>query len=470
MKKRKAKHVLQLALVLFVGIGTGLFIRVNTRSNTSTIGGYASDYYMLESVVDTVANHWVNTTGETIDFEEKAIEGFLNNIGDPHTTYFTQEAAQNFTDAVDGSFAGIGVTFSMSDEGGKISSVLQETPASEAGLEAGDIIISIDGTSILGFTASEVKELVTGKEGTSVMVTVSRLGEILDFEITRRKIDSSVTYEIREDKIGYLDINTFGTMTDQSIEKALKYFKYNFVDTIVIDLRDNTGGYLSSVQNVLSLFLRQGETLFSIQEKEGPATVYKSLSNTNYVFNHGYILTNGNTASASEVMAGCLSEQLEYTLVGKTTFGKGTAQTQVVLNNMSSFKYTYAKWLLPSGECINGVGLKPDVEIKEKELNDFFIVNFKENEVYRYDMVSTEIAHLQEMLEVVGYHDGRVDGYFDEATRQAVRNFEYDYDLVVDGEFSKSDYAYLEQALISHFSDLENDACYQYILDKVSDE
>ena len=100
MKKRKVKHVLQLALVLFVGIGTGLFIRVNTRSNTSTIGGYASDYYMLESVVDTVANHWVNTTGETIDFEEKAIEGFLNNIGDPHTTYFTQEAAQNFTDAV----------------------------------------------------------------------------------------------------------------------------------------------------------------------------------------------------------------------------------------------------------------------------------------------------------------------------------------------------------------------------------
>ena len=117
-------------------------------------------------------------------------------------------------------------------------------------------------------------------------------------------------------------------------------------------------------------------------------------------------------------------------------------------------------------------GIQPDMLVlrTEKELNDFFIVNFKENEVYRYDMVSTEIAHLQEMLEVVGYHDGRIDGYFDEATRQAVRNFEYDYDLVVDGEFSKSDYAYLEQALISHFSDLENDACYQYILDKVSDE
>jgi len=286
----------------------------------------------------------------------------------------------------------------------------------------------------------------------------------MTFDITRKKIDSSVTYEIREDNIGYLDINTFGTMTDQSIEKALKYFKANQIDTLVIDLRDNTGGYLSSVQNVLSLFLKEGTVLFSIQEKNQKPIEFKSLNSNNYVFKQGYILTNGNTASASEVMAGALSEQLDYTLVGKTTYGKGTAQTQVMLTDLTSFKYTYAKWLLPSGNCVNGVGLAPDVLIDELELNDFFVLDFEEIDSLHYDLVGAHVADMQLMLETIGYEPGRTDGYFDRNTENALKDFEADHDLVVDGKLVKEDYTYLEQALVSHFSDLENDAAYQYIL------
>ena len=467
MKSEKTKHVLQLVLVLFVGLSMGLCIRVGTRSNTTLGTTSNSDLSQFERVYETIEDEWLNTTDEDVDLETAAIEGFVNNLGDPHTTYFSQEALQDFTTAVDGSFAGIGVTFSVCDEGGKISSVLQETPASEAGLEAGDIIIKIDGTSIQGMTADEVKALVTGTEGTNVKVTVLREGKELNFDITRRKIDSSVTYEIREDKIGYLDINTFGTMTDQSIEKALKYFKENKIDTIVIDLRDNTGGYLSSVQNVLGLFLEKGTVLFSIQEKEGPATKYVSLNADNYVFSQGYILTNGNTASASEVMAGALSEQLNYVLVGKTTYGKGTAQTQVMLTNMTSIKYTYAKWLLPSGNCVNGVGLTPDIEIDELELNDFYSIDFEEIEPLSYDLVSMDVADMQLMLETIGYNPGRTDGYFDYATETALKAFEKDNELTVDGILDENDYSYLEQALVSHFSDLQNDACYQRILEEM---
>jgi len=464
MENKKGKHVLQLVSVLIVGIAMGLFIRVNFRSNTSIMPNASSNLGMFDAVYETIKDNWLNVSEEEIDLQTAAVEGFLNNLGDPHTNYFTQEALQDFTSAVDGSFAGIGVTFSMTEKGGKISSVLQETPASEAGLEALDIIIKIDDTSILGMTANEVKELVTGKEGTSVKVTILRNGNEMTFDITRKKIDSSVTYEIREDNIGYLDINTFGTMTDQSIEKALKYFKANQIDTLVIDLRDNTGGYLSSVQNVLSLFLKEGTVLFSIQEKNQKPIEFKSLNSNNYVFKQGYILTNGNTASASEVMAGALSEQLDYTLVGKTTYGKGTAQTQVMLTDLTSFKYTYAKWLLPSGNCVNGVGLAPDVLIDELELNDFFVLDFEEIDSLHYDLVGAHVADMQLMLETIGYEPGRTDGYFDRNTENALKDFEADHDLVVDGKLVKEDYTYLEQALVSHFSDLENDAAYQYIL------
>ncbi len=465
--EKKNKQALKLVTFLGLGFLIGLFLRVPSRMNLNMATSTGSNLSLFDSVYQTISEYWVNTTDEEINLEIAAVEGFVNNLGDPHTTYMSQETLENFTTSVDGSFAGIGVSFSMTDGGGKISSIIQETPAQEAGLQPLDIITHIDGVSIDGYTAEEVKEIVRGKEGTSVKVTVLRDGESLDFNIVRRKIDSSVTWEIREDKIGYLDINTFGNLTDQSIEKALKYFKANNIEIIAIDLRDNSGGYLSSVQNILGLFLEKGKLLFSIQEKEGPAIEYKSINDTTYTFKQGYILMNGNTASASEVMAGCLSEQLGYQMIGKTSYGKGTAQTQMMLSDMTSIKYTYAKWLVPSGKCINGIGLEPDIMIDDLEINDFYVIQFDEVESIEYDSVSMDVANMQKMLSVLGYHDGREDGYFDEATKTALQAFEYDNDLESDGALNKDDYLHLEQALVSHFNDLLNDASYQRLLEEV---
>lgn len=464
MENKNSKHILQLFLVLVVGIAMGFFVRFDTKTNPISMYNTSSDLTMFEMVYDTIVSDWVGS--EEIDFEAVAIEGFLNNLGDPHTTYFTLEESQDFTSAVEGSFAGIGVTYSMTDEGGKIASVMQETPASEAGLQAEDIIIAVDDVPILDKTNDEVKELVTGQEGANVKITILRDGKEMDFNITRRKIDSSVTWEIREDEIGFLDINTFGNLTHQSIEKALLYFKANNIETIAIDLRDNTGGYLSSVENILSLFLEKGTLLFSIEGKEGPATEYYSNRENVYTFRHGYILTNGISASASEVMAAALSEQLDYTLVGKTTYGKGTAQTQVTLSDMTSVKYTYAKWLTPSGKWINEVGIEPDVVIEDLELNDFYVLDFEEYDSLQYDLVSMHVADLQLMLQTIGYDPQRTDGYFDKNTEEALKAFERDNDLTVDGMLTKDDYSYLEQALVSHFNNLENDAAYQYILEE----
>ena len=460
------KYILQLALVLGLGICLGLFLRFNGNQagGNSTLDNQLSRF---QEVYQTIENHWVDATDNSeLDLETAAIQGFLNNIGDPHTTYFTSEELADFTSAVEGSFAGIGVTYSMRENGGLISEVLKDTPASKAGIQAGDMLIAVDETEIVGLTTDEVKALVTGKTGTSVKLTVMRDGEQLEFEVKREKIDSSVTYEIR-DGLGYLDINTFGDLTDRSVEEALAYFTEQGIENIVIDLRDNTGGYLSSVQNILSLFVPKDTVLFSMQEKTGPKKDYTSLSDTNYTFKQGFILTNEETASASEVMAGALREILSYQLVGTTTYGKGTAQTQLMLSDMSSIKYTYAKWLLPSGECINGIGLTPDIEIDEPSLADFYNVVLEEDEVLKYDQVDAKVADMQHMLSTLGYDCERQDGYFSEATRLALMAFEKDHQLTCDGVYDQQDNDELIGELIAYFADVRHDACYQAVLEKL---
>lgn len=468
--KTSPNHVLRLIGVLFLGICIGLFMRLGTRHN-NTISSSTTDLSRFEEVYKTISDSWVDANDDKdLNLESAAIAGFLNSIGDPHTTYFTNEALQEFTSAVEGSFAGIGVTYTMRDEGGFISAILPDTPASQAGLMVGDVIVAVDDASIQGLTSTEVKKLVVGPEGTNVKISVTRDGSQLDFSVTRKKIDSSVIYDIRDNngkKLGYLDINTFGDMTDQSVARALQNFKDSGVRDIVIDLRDDTGGYLSSVQNILSLFLPKGTKLFGMQEKEGPAQYYASTNDINYTFDRGYILVNGETASAAEVMAGVLSELLDYQLVGSTTYGKGTAQRQVMLSDMSSFKYTYAKWLLPSGNCINGIGLEPDISVDAISLSDFYTITLEDGQTLAVDSVSIQCAQFQQMLMTLGYDTGRNDGYFSEQTKLALQQFETDQGLTVDGIYDSSDNTELISAVVRYFNDVNHDACYQRVLEEL---
>lgn len=466
-KKVSPKYVLALILFFAVGLGMGLFARWH-KQIALTEEHSTTDLSRFEEVYQMISDDWVDANENSeLNLESAAIKGFLENIGDPHTTYFTAEQLAEFTSMVDGSFAGIGVTYSLREDGGLISSVMEETPASKAGILPGDKLVAVDGKSILGLSNADVKAMVTGDAGTKVVLTILRDGQSFDVEVIRQKIDSSVTYEKRDGNIGYLDINTFGDLTDQSVKKALEFFKAEGVETIVIDLRDNTGGYLSAVQNVLSLFIPKDVVVFSMQEKSGPQTDFRSLSDENFTFNHGYVLTNKETASASEVMAGALNELLEYQLVGTTTYGKGTAQTQIMLSDMSSVKYTYAKWFLPSGKCINGIGLIPDLEVDAPSLADFYNIILKDDETLSYDLVSQKVADMQHMLVTLGYETGRVDGYFDEQSVEALKAFEKDHGLVVDGIYAAQDNNELVSALIAYFADPSHDACYQRVLKEI---
>ena len=248
--------------------------------------------------------------------------------------------------------------------------ILKGTPAEQAGLLSGDIITHVQGTSVAGYSSEKIKNAVSGESGTSVALKVLRNGKSIDLTAKRASVETSLSYEIRtsgQEKIGYLQMTTFGEGTAAYVEEALKAFQKENIQTLVIDLRDNGGGYLKAAQDILDLFIEKDKVLVSTQTVSGKIESFKSTDIQKYHFENGYVLCNGDTASASEVMIGALKEYLNYKLVGTKTYGKGIAQTQLTLSDSSVLKYTNAKWLTPNGNNINGEGFKPDYEVNDEE-------------------------------------------------------------------------------------------------------
>lgn len=459
MDKKNIKYIIQLIVILILGFCLGFF--GNYLLNLNQTSSYSTGMERFDAVFDVISEAWVDTTSKKQDLETTAIKGFLNELGDPYTTYFSSDELETFTSTIDGSFAGIGVSIFMQEDGAMISSIFPNSPAKKAGMAEGDLIVAVNGNDIVGMKSSEVKDLIVGDEQSEVVVTCLREGKSHTYAMKREIVDTSVNYALRGE-VGYLDINTFGNLTDQSIETALKYFKEHQAKAIVIDLRDNGGGYLNSVQNSLSFFMDEGKTLFSMQEKNREPLVYKATKGTTYHFSKGYVLVNHDTASAAEVMAAALNQNLGYKLVGKQTYGKGVAQTQMMLSDMTSIKYTYAKWLTPEGKCINGVGLTPDIEVKALGLSDFYAVTIKKD-IY-VDQVGAEVLAMQSILKGLGYEVDREDGYFSTTTQACLKAFEEDCGLPVDGILSATDFEEMSNVLVNYYHMEEHDAWYQAVL------
>ena len=303
---------------------------------------------------------------------------------------------------------------------------------------------------------------------TKVKLTIIRNTEQQEVEVERANVDSAVTSEIRDNdgkKFGYVKINTFGSTTADDIEAALQTFTAEKIDTLVLDLRDNGGGYLTAATDVLSLFMKEDKLLFQMETKNGAIEKYKAKDCQKYNFINGYILVNGNTASASEVVAGALQEKMNYKLVGDQTYGKGTAQTQKQLSDGSVLKYTYAKWLLPSGTWINGKGLTPDYSVSNTDTSGIYTKALETD--MGYDSVGTAIASMQKMLSILGYDCGRNDGYFSQQSVEALKQFEQANNLTVDGIYTNSDRQKLEAAVIMYANSENNDYQYKKLMELI---
>lgn len=306
-----------------------------------------------------------------------AIEGILEAIGDPHTVYIDEEEVNNFDIKLDGSYQGIGIELFLNKKGNlEIANIIKNSPAELSGLKIGDIIIKLDDeeiNDILLFT-QKIKE----KE--SLKLGINRNDEFLELSITKGLITLtsvvSNVFERDNHKIGYLGISIFANNTYSQVKNNLEELELSGIDSLIIDLRGNTGGHLMSVENILGLFLNSNHIIYNTEDADGVKTVY---SNGSRDFPYPIvILTNELSASASEILTSTLKEELNAKSVGKKTYGKGSAQELKTLPDGTKYKVTTKKWLTPSKKSIDKVGVDVDLEVE-------FNINYYENPIVDND-------------------------------------------------------------------------------------
>lgn len=338
------------------------------RSSCGKVTSVNGDEYLAElyKAYDEIKSNYYSSVdlGSLVD---AGIKGMFSYLGDPYTTYLDKDQTDNLTDSLKGTQHGIGVLINLSDEEKKIiiSRVYDNTPAMEAGLVSGDEIVKVNDKLV---SESENLKDITAliKSSDEVKLVIQRDG--VDKEYTLKTADfynPSVEEKIIEgengNKIGYLQISKFNETAYEQFNQKLNKIEATGINSLIIDLRGNTGGFLSAATKISELFLKKGEVIYSLNEQSGTKVTYDETEESrNYKV---FVLVNESSASASEILAAALQDSYGAILVGTTTYGKGKVQKTNKMNDGTMYKYTSAKWLTPKGECIDGVGLKPDIEI-----------------------------------------------------------------------------------------------------------
>lgn len=368
LKKTKFELWEVIAITLFsslvMSFCTGYLVYKSSCSKITT-GNGDDNLAELYKAYDEIKSNYYSTVdlGALVD---AGIKGMFSYLGDPYTTYLDKDQTDNLNNSLSGSYQGIGVKISVNNEENKmiISEVYDNTPAKSAGLAVGDIIVKVNDNVVADMESGEVTKLI--KSSDEVKLVVNRDGNDLDFTLNTAKLNNpSVDDKIIDgdngNKIGYLKISKFNETAYEQFYEKLNKIEVDGINSLIIDLRDNTGGYLSAATKISEMFLQKGKVIYSLNEQSSTKTTYDETNDErNYKV---YILVNGNSASASEILAAALKDSYGAKLVGTTTYGKGKVQKTSKLSDGTMYKYTSAKWLTPSGECIDGVGLKPDIEI-----------------------------------------------------------------------------------------------------------
>ena len=314
---------------------------------------------------------------------DSAINGLLQSL-DPYSAYMSPEIFSEMQTETSGEFGGLGIEVGMESGVVKVISPIDDTPASRAGIKAGDYIVRINDIQVQGKTLSEAVELMRGPVGTGIELTVRRSGEkkALTFKIVREIIQiKSVKADILEKNIGYLRLTSFNENSGDQIKKEIKNLENNKkINSYILDLRNNPGGLLSQAIRISDFFLNDGEIVSTKSRKasenrkwfakKGDLTNGKTL----------IVLINYGSASASEIVAGALKDHKRAIILGENSYGKGSVQSIIPLKNDGAIRLTVAKYYLPSGKSISEVGVSPDIEIDE-ELDDFIINTETDNQL-----------------------------------------------------------------------------------------
>lgn len=320
----------------------------------------------------------VNNYYEDVDKKELingAIKGMVESLGDDYSVYLEQSSSENFNITLNGSYEGIGISVATSANNEiVIVGVFENSPASKAGLKPLDIIKSFDGEDLTDKTATELTNMIKKSSKKSINLGILRDNEekyvtVEKDIVTLNSVSSKILNE-NNINIGYIQVSIFAENTYKQFKEQLSNLEKKGIDSLIIDLRGNSGGHLDTVTDMTSLFLDSKKVIYQIQTKTKTEKIYSNgKKNKNYPI---YILIDTDSASASEVMASALSEQLGAKLVGENSYGKGTVQEVKYTSSGDQYKFTTKKWLTSKGVWIKGKGLKPDIEIK---LNEEYLNN-----------------------------------------------------------------------------------------------
>ena len=309
---------------------------------------------------------------EKVDSKElldAGISGMLQYLDDDYSIYMDKETTEEFDEHVEGKYTGIGVEIQLTDDGVVVNRVFDKSPAQDAGFKKGDIIIKVNGEDVTKKTPSEISTMIKKDEDQVVDVTVKRGEEELTYTMTLKEVNiesvDTKVFEVNGKKIGYIDLSIFAANTYQQFERKLLELEGKKIDSLIIDVRGNSGGYLTAVTDVASLFLSKSKVIYQLDTRGIIEQVY-SKSNTKREYDI-VVLTNKASASASEILASALQESYGAKVIGTSTFGKGTVQAAYKLKSGATIKYTIQKWLTPNGNWINEKGVTPDIEVELDE-------------------------------------------------------------------------------------------------------
>ena len=345
-------------------------------------------------------------------------------MGDPYSLYMEHKAAEQFSESVQGSFSGVGAEVTMENGHVVVVSAMKNSPAYRAGLQAKDIILSVNGESLEGIELKEAIAKLRGPKGSQAKIEIRREGhsQPLQFGVVREDIDvETVHSSLLPNGIGVIEIRQFTLNTADRFANELSRLEKQGMKALLIDVRNNPGGLLPVVERIAEQFIPSGKNIVQVQYRSGtPEVTVSKGKGKNYPL---AVLMNKGSASASEILAGALKESAGAVLIGETSYGKGTVQISYDQNlNGDLVKMTIAKWLTPEGNWIHQKGIKPDVRVQQPAL--YSVARLSKLSSLQQDTTSGEVKSLQMMLLGLGYDSGREDGYYSDGTAKALQAFQ----------------------------------------------
>ena len=371
-----SETILLVILSLLVGLSIGILLKEESNKKITVENKHLQEFIKNYNYI--IDNYYKDVNEE--ELVNNAIDGMMKSLEDPYSLYLNSEETDNFSISLNGSYQGIGVQIVKDEKTGYmlITSIFKDSPAAISGLKVGDMIVSVDDKKSSDLSASEFSSIIKNGKKESFKLKIIRGTENLDIELKKAVVTlSSVTSKIYEEnnkKIGYIYIGIFANNTYQQFKKEINRLEREKIDYLILDVRGNSGGRLTTVDNILDEFLNKKQIMYKFEQNKKITEVYGTgKENKSYEI---ILLGDESSASASEVLITGLRENLGSKFIGKKTYGKGTVQELVTLSNGTQYKITIKRWLTPKGNWVNDTeGVIPDIEV---ELNNKYYETFED--------------------------------------------------------------------------------------------